>query len=99
MKEEKLIEKFGQKIDRLNRPIHVGDIVTFCKGGNKSSAIMSVAEVVKWSAEQVQVKEIDFKTMNPHPDLNLTRSVPMHKLLVITDQIDANKQKYPELFI
>ncbi|WXB47742.1 hypothetical protein WCWAEYFT_CDS0040 [Vibrio phage VB_VaC_TDDLMA] len=97
MKEEKLIEKFGQKIDRLNRPIHVGDIVTFCKGGNKSTAIMGVAEVVKWSSEQVQVKEIDFKTMNSQSDR--TRSVPMHKLLVITDQIDANKQKHPELFI
>ncbi|UOK16911.1 hypothetical protein [Vibrio phage phiKT1024] len=97
MNQEKLIEKFGQKIDRLNRPIHVGDIVTFCKGGNKSSAIMGVATVVKWSAEQVQVQEIDFKTLKSTSEY--TRSVPMHKLLVITDQIDANKQNFPELFI
>lgn len=97
-KQEKLEQQFGQKVDRLKRPINLGDYVTYCKGGGKSSAVMGIGIVVKWSSQQVQISPVDFSSLKPY-DINSTRSVAMEKLLVVTEQMAANKQNYPELFI
>lgn len=90
------MDKHSQKIDVLKRPIEVGDLVAYTTGGGHRSAVQNIGRVIRWSAKQVQVSRINVKTGQQEESV---RSVDVAKLVVVTDQYQSNKERYPENFI
>lgn len=88
--------KHEQKIDALKRPIDVGDLVAFTTGGGHKRAVMSLGRVIRWSAKQVQINPVNIKTGEQSEHV---KSVDLAKIIVVTEQYQANKENYPEYFI
>lgn len=74
------------RVDNVGRPIETGDVVVFNVGDYSDLRIGKVKRFTKCYCIIMMENGIETRRED-------------HRVMVVTDQIDMNKEKYPEYFI